>query len=1236
MPRLWRLLGGLVAVGLAVAAQRAINQRLAFDAGLLGAAALALWLWLYGAPRRPAHVWVDVAAPGWRRGWLGAAGLLMACGLAVWGWRRLDVGAVTTRDWQWYAAGVLAGVVAGAVMQPWGARPRLRPTGWAFWFLLIGVAAGLRLWRLGEIPLGTWYDEAANGLEALRVLREPAYRPIYTDGVNATGHYLWLIVGAFRLLGVGTVALRVISALMGVATVAAAYGLGKEVYGRAVGLAAAGLVATAHWSVTFSRMGMYNSATPLAELAVLWFLARAVRRNAPLDYGLAGLALGLGLCFYSAFQLFVVVLGLFVAWLLWCERAQWRRIAPGLGVMLVVAALVIAPVAKLALVKPEMYFARVQSTSLLRDRDVHRLLPALAENTRRHLLMFNGAGDPNGRHNLPGAPLLDTISGGLLILGLGLALRRANRLEMALLPVWAVVGLLGGILSLGFEAPQSLRSIAALPAVYFIVALPLGELAREWVTGPGRTVPALGAWIVLLFLLPIGLLNTRLYFARQTSDFASWNAYSTAETWTAEELRHLDGARAYVVSLYDRHPTVRFLAPGVSYARLETNATLPLLQPAVWNRDGLLGPSDQDIVLILDIERRELFEEARRLYPHAVFEERRPPFGGPVVIYVARLSAADQASVQGLVATYHRPGDAGPGIARDEPTLDSHWPEDAPLALPFRAEWQGVLAVDSYGPHQLVLQAPGEAALYLGEEPVLQGDASQGNGLSAAVMLPRGNHNLRVWAEGGEGRVVLAWRAPDGEAEVIPPWMLYRPPVRGNGLLGHYFGNGEWAGPESFAQIDPRIGMYFHVPVLPRPYTVVWTGKLAIPQEGVYGFALESVDESLLKIDGSEVAASRTRGEFSTGEAALSSGLHDIEVRYADRTDHTFVNLYWNRVGLLGPSHWRPPGQEGGGYQIIPSDFLFPPQKDYTRIEMPALPLPADAAEPVVAGMDRAAVQPAEVEVVMSGLNAPRGIAAGDGRIYVAESGAGRALMLDVTSGETVELRPGEQPFVEPMDMAVDGAGRVYVLDAATARIERFDAQGNYQATLGAPPELANRARGIGVDAQGRIWVASTPAQRVVALDMNGAVVAEVLRPAVSGTLQAMQPVDVAGMDDGSVYVTDAGNHRLIWFDWNRAGLLEPSHAASFILSSIALPMANSLDGPHLAVDNAGRVYVTQPEMGQVLRLNAQGGVDALWSLRTAATPDVKPVGIAVDGSGRLWVVDVQGGRVLRVTPGGP
>src|SRR5690606_10289227 len=143
------------------------------------------------------------------------------------------------------------------------------------------------------------------------------------------------------------------------------------------------------------------------------------------------------------------------------------------------------------------------------------------------------------------------------------------------------------------------------------------------------------------FLLPVAFLNTRLYFTRQTSDFATWNAYSTPETLAAATLRELEGAQAHVVSLYDQHPTLRFLAPGVAYERLETHATLPLLQPAT-----------HDLVLIVDAERRELYEAARRIYPQANFEEQRPPFGGPVVNYVARIDRAEQMRVQGLTATY--------------------------------------------------------------------------------------------------------------------------------------------------------------------------------------------------------------------------------------------------------------------------------------------------------------------------------------------------------------------------------------------------------------------------------------------------------------------------------------------------------------------------------------------------------------------------------------------------------
>ncbi len=143
--------------------------------------------------------------------------------------------------------------------------------------------------------------------------------------------------------------------------------------------------------------------------------------------------------------------------------------------------------------------------------------------------------------------------------------------------------------------------------------------------------------------------------------------------------------------------------------------------------------------------------------------------------------------------------------------------------------------------------------------------------------------------------------------------------------------------------------------------------------------------------------------------------------------------------------------------------------------------------------------------------------------------------------------------------------------------------------------------------------------------DASGAPENARINPAVGGTVQAMQPVDVAALEDGSVYVTDASNHRLYHFD-----------STGFVLSSRALPVANSLDGSHLAKAAAGHVYVTEPESGRVVQFDEQGLPSAAWSVRTAQARDAKPVGIAVDRQGQIWVADVQGGRVLRVTPAEP
>ncbi len=1211
-PTIRSFLLGCVALVLALWGQHVLTEDAFVEAGVLYLAAVLLAIAALPRPQFQTPFAVDDAASRLRRPWLQLA-LLVSGGL-LGGLALLRIENVERPPlifWQLHGASILL-FMLGAWLLDWHGPPtisfrfrdiRIRWQQIALPLLGLGVimlvATVFRLWRFAELPFGTWYDEAENALQALRILESPDYYPIFVNSIHAPAHYLYLIAIAFDYFGVSTESVRLVSVVMGLGTVLAGYLVGRELFGRFGGLILAALLAVSRWNVNFSRIGMYNASTPLFELLTVGFLLRAIRSRRSADYMLAGLALGLGLCFYAAFQLFVAAIGLFVLLLLFCVRGFWRHHWAGLVIMACTALLVIAPVIKFAYEKPEMYFERTLDTSLFANKTPEQRLPALLENTRKHLLMFNSWGDPNGRHNLPAMPMLDPYSAALFVLGLGMTLwrlvRPPGRLLALFLLIWLGFTLLGGILSLDFEAPQSLRAIGSQPVAYILATLPLVMIWQLWRQQGGRYFPNAVAVPLFVLLFATAYSNFYTYFFEQATDFASWNAFSTPETIAAERLTTLDPQTdAYVISFFHGHPTLNFLARGIRpYQRLETTDHLPL----PWS-------ADRSVALIINADSRSLFAEAQRYYPNAHFEEIQPPFGGPTVIYYALLSPQDLASVQGLTAHYFSDDEwtEPPLLTRQEPELRADWSIDAPLSLPFSAEWQGVLRAESYGPYQFFLQSPAYAELYIGEERILAGTETQ----SAGLVLAQGNHNMRVRARSGAGPISLAWRPPDRAAEIIPARTLYVPPIAGNGLLGRYFANSEWQAPEAFSKIDPQLNLYFHVPPLARPYTVEWTGKIAIPQAGHYRFGLESIDEATLWIDEQPVTATTLPNVYVDGSMELSAGLHDLRIRYTDRTNHTHINFYW-----------APPGMN---QQLVPAEVLFPPQANYERITLPSLSAvvfdDGVPAAPVVLNRPLTGT----LSALDAPLTTPRGIAAGlDGTLFVAESTTGRVWMVAPDGALLSEITHPTAPFVEPFDLAVDTLGQLYVLDAAQGKISIFNGQGTFLRDLPVTETALVRSRGLFVDPRGRVWVAHTPGGRIVALDQSGAVTQEIAVWPGAGS----QPVDIVVGTDGTIFVADAALHKLVRFSPDGRRLL-----------AWDIPVSNSLDGSHLAVDGFGLLYLSQPEMAAVAQLSPEGEQHGLWLLHSVARAGgIKPVGVAVDQSGNIWVADAVGGQVVRIEP---
>jgi 4-amino-4-deoxy-L-arabinose transferase-like glycosyltransferase len=632
------LLLGLCAIALGLIAQLCLSSGLTWAAGLLYL--MAVLLAVYALRRQPVRT--SLAAPAnkivaqakssW--GTIVAIVAVLLTALALW---QFGNDHPTSVAWLLHLTSLALLLVATFLWDSHANRTQERR--WTrielvLLVVILAVAVFMRLYHLNEFPFGTYYDEADNGLNAERILTQTDL-PVYVESTHLPAHYLYLIAGAFELFGVSTLSMRLASVAIGLATVAAAYLAGRELLGRKMGLAAAFMLAVSRWDINWSRIAMHGVTTPLFELLSVGLLLRALRRGRWTDFALAGLSVGIGLCFYVPFRVFPVVLVLYLVHRAVVEKDFVRRSWRGLLILSIAALMAVSPVAQYALRHPDTFWERTLWVSISADTTPATRISALADSAAKHLLMFNYRGDSNPRHNLPGEPMLDPLSGALMVLGLGLCLWRWRQPHSMLLMVWLGVMLAGGIFSRSEEAPHSLRAIGSLPAAFLLAVVPLDGLSREWMRVFERRRAALGALLLLMLFGGIGYANFHAYFDLQARNAETWSAFSTGETITAQLMVEWgDSVEYYIPWDYQTSLTIPFIAGDqIKYQLLDNSSELPLQQPA-----------SKDVVLLMDDQRRNVYRDARSYYPQATLRKWGPPDGGPVVLYMVRVTPQDIAA----------------------------------------------------------------------------------------------------------------------------------------------------------------------------------------------------------------------------------------------------------------------------------------------------------------------------------------------------------------------------------------------------------------------------------------------------------------------------------------------------------------------------------------------------------------------------------------------------------------
>lgn len=192
---------------------------------------------------------------------------------------------------------------------------------------IILLAAALRFHNLGTQSL--WNDEGSSYVQATRSFTEIALNA--AADIHPPGYY-WALKIWRNVTGDTEFALRYLSALAGVLTVALAYGIAirlhpqQKQFSDMMGWAAASLVAINTFSIFYSQEARMYAALALWSAASMWALAGLLNRINWRDALALGLFNGIGLWTQYAFPLVMLAQGIIALFWLFSQPNKKRAL----------------------------------------------------------------------------------------------------------------------------------------------------------------------------------------------------------------------------------------------------------------------------------------------------------------------------------------------------------------------------------------------------------------------------------------------------------------------------------------------------------------------------------------------------------------------------------------------------------------------------------------------------------------------------------------------------------------------------------------------------------------------------------------------------------------------------------------------------------------------------------------------------------------------------------------------
>ena len=453
---------------------------------------------------------------------------------------------------------------------------------------IVVTAIVLRFFDLANLPGGLYPDEAAEGLDAQRMLHEPGYHPEwfvwFTNDGGREALFAYVVAVVFHFVGGTAETLRGASAGFGVAGVLAVWALARR-WGTWTALTAAAWAAGSLWLVVISRDGTRNTIVPLfgslALLALFLWLDRPSRRSAALAGGTIALS---ALYTYQPLKLLPLVVGIWLLWLWRSSPMTFQRLRGGFKQFVAAFLVVAAPMIAVAITMPGNYFGRISDVSALSPTaggDSGLLVHWL-----RTVAAFGFTGDPNARQDVAGLPLLSIPLTLVAVLGLVRLWRGrrepANALILCSLPVFmapALFAVEGG-------SPHFLRLLGLAAPLGVTIGLGAAELVEQVHRRRGVWLARFAVGAIALGMMVVAL--------------SSWQAYSTSpasDRYWAYQFVLVDLANA------GNHANTAVIVDGfqgTDIQFLDYAQSPPIFQP------GTPIPNPHDFSQIVAMTRRDL------------------------------------------------------------------------------------------------------------------------------------------------------------------------------------------------------------------------------------------------------------------------------------------------------------------------------------------------------------------------------------------------------------------------------------------------------------------------------------------------------------------------------------------------------------------------------------------------------------------------------------------------------